>query len=141
MPTSDHPPSANEAASQNNNVLRLWAYGLLAYALVAGMAIDRLNHSFGDVLPSWHAEQASNSGSGYYKMRGELGYFQGILFVFGPGVYLTAFIGGMLFIYLTFASRCKSDKIALPICAAICLAILGRFFWLGVFTAGTGIGG
>jgi hypothetical protein len=109
----------------------------LAYVVIVGWGIEMLNSEWRNMLPGYHAEQVGMN-SGYYKIRGPGREFQNIMGLLGVWVYPFSVIGAVLFIKQTAHSKSKMSKVILFCCAIVCLIVLARFFWLGVFAAGTG---
>jgi len=115
---------------------------LMAYAVVVATYVEIHNSSEpGGVLQNWHAgqQELGDGGSGEGKMRGDSG-FQTLLLVFGSPVYLASAVASVILIYQASNAKTKKSKFILFMGAIICLVVLARFMWLGVFSAGMGIG-
>jgi hypothetical protein len=118
---------------------RFWAVALLAYVITVSVGVEAINTTWGYVLPRYIQEGHRIEGSGGGKMRAPLDEFQQVLLIFGTWVYPASIIAASLFTRQAIAGKSKIQKVTRFICAGICLGILGRFLWLGVFSAGLGI--
>ena len=109
---------------------------LLAYIVTVAIGIEAINSTWGDLLPNRDPPQ---QGSGYGKMRGAMGEFQMVCLLFGTWVYPAC---GLAAFYLaSYFREAKTTKRKWFTLAGIvvCAAILARFCYLGVFSAGVGI--
>jgi hypothetical protein len=106
---------------------------LLAYAITVAVGIEAINSAWGNLLPNRDGPQ---EGSGYGKMRGAMGEFQTILCLLGTWVYPACAIACVRFVRQGIETKSLKNRALFFACTALSLAILARFFWLGVFTEG-----
>jgi hypothetical protein len=118
---------------------RIFLLFALSYIFSVAVGIENINSAWGHLLPIPHEEFFAD-GSGYGKLRGERGKFQDILLIFGTWVYPLCVFGFVECIRQIPKTKSRVKKFTLGACAIFCLAVLARFFYLGVFTVGTGIG-
>jgi hypothetical protein len=124
---------------------RIIAFVLIAYSLCVAVGVESINsQEEGGILQNWHRSQREEfpggcCGSGQGKMRIH-GEFQGFLGAFGVWVYPACAYSAFAFIKQARHIKSGPNKKLYVFCAALCFVILARFFWLGVFSAGAGIG-
>lgn len=109
---------------------------LLFYSVTVAIGIEAINSAWGNILPNRDGPQ---EGSGYGKMRGAMGEFQTILLLLGTWVYPACVIATTRFVGQCFETQNKMQKALFLTCAGLCIFILARFCWLGVFSSGAGL--
>lgn len=124
-----------EEVKPKQSVLPLFL--LLAYILSVAVGIEAINSVWGNMLPV-SPEEFWGEGSGSGKMRAPRSEFQHILALFGTWVYLLSILGIVGFVRQIARTTNKAARIFYGVCAALCLAILVRFCYLGVFSVGWG---
>jgi hypothetical protein len=126
-------------------VSRIIAIVLLAYSLCVAIGVESINsQEEGGILQNWHREQRESygngdGGSGEGKMRVH-SEFQSFLGAFGILVYPACAYSAIIFIKQAQNSARRISQSLFIFCSLLSLAILARFFWLGVFSAGAGVG-
>ncbi|BCM92034.1 hypothetical protein IAD21_03913 [Abditibacteriota bacterium] len=112
---------------------RILAFALLGYIIVVGVGIETINMAWGNLLPKWYQYPWGGE-----RMRGEMGEFQSILLLFGAWVYPFSVVAVYLFVRQAIVAKSRGTWFLFVASAVTCLAVLGRFLWLGVFKAGMG---
>ena len=113
-----------------------WPVLFLAYVITVAIGIEAINSAWGNLLPNRDPPQ---DGSGFGKMRGAMGEFQNILLLFGTWVYPFCVVAATYFIGYFRETKNKRQKLLFFACASICVIILARFCYLGVFSSGVGL--
>ena len=109
---------------------------LLAYAIAVAVGIEAINAAWGGLLPNRDPPQ---EGSGYGKMRGAMGEFQMICLLFGTPVYPACLLAAFTFVGYFREAKTKRRRWLALTGIVVSAAILARFCYLGVFSAGIGL--
>lgn len=124
---------------------RLLPLALLTYSVAVWLGVEVFNNlpvfnglSGGEsYLQQWYAQYYVNGEpSGSLKWRSTDGaLFQDFALLFGTWVYPFCVLGAVLYAKMAVWARARASRIGAVLGALVCLAILGRFLYLGVFTA------